>query len=106
MLFKMPDGTVSPPKDFLSNDIQYGQEIFYHWTLPQLKEIGIKPYREDNVPYGYDSGAALEVETETEWIKTYPNPIPNISRVKNDIYEKIKTVRKSYEEKGFIQMGI
>ena len=102
MLYKYPDGNVSGTHDFTANDVQYNQEIFYKWTLEQLKAIGVKPYREELIPYGYDAGLPLEIETNDEFVKTYPNPIPNVSKVKNDLDILIKSTRKSFEENGFI----
>lgn len=102
MLYKFPDGNVSPAKDFTLNDFYYNQEIFYKLPLSELKKLGIKPFREETVPYGYLPGAYRDIETEDEWVRTYPNPIPDISGLKATIGDKIKTVRKSYEEAGFI----
>ena len=103
ILYKFPDGSISTSKEFSIDNINYPENIFYIWSLSELKNIGIKPYIITQPPYGYlPEGPTTETETENEWILTYTNPTPNLQPIKDECDNLIKSTRKSHEEDGFI----
>lgn len=88
--------TVRPPLPVIINDVQYNESIFNSWTLQDLAQLGLKLFIENPIPEGYDSGVPVDIETDTQITRTYPDMKLNntyfIEKEKQNLYAELASL--------------
>lgn len=98
----LTERTVRGPLPVTINNISYPTTIFSNWSGPELAALGIKLFLEDPIPAHYQCGVPVDVETDYQIHRTYPNAVFDYDNVKSSYIEKINSIRKSKEEFGFV----
>jgi hypothetical protein len=64
---------VRGPQPVCINDICYGPDIFEKWPMADLAALGIKLFVENPIPQDYIGGAPVDIETDEQITRTYPD---------------------------------
>jgi hypothetical protein len=65
--------TVRPALPFTIGEVSQGPIIFERWSLADIAALGIKLFIENPVPQDYIPGAPVDIETDTQITRTYPD---------------------------------
>ena len=82
---------ISSPTNITVDDITHPKSIFTKWTKPELKTIGIYPYREDSVDQRYyHSGAVSYAIGADEVVGSYIKTDRDIAVLKESMIEQTR----------------
>jgi hypothetical protein len=55
------------------NDISYGSDIFSKWPMADLAALGLNLFVENPIPQDYIGGVPVDIETDEQITRTYPD---------------------------------
>jgi len=65
--------TVRGPLPVTINDISYSPDIFSKWPMADLAALGLKLFVENPIPQDYIGGVPVDIETDEQITRTYPD---------------------------------
>ena len=84
---------VRGPLPFTINEVSQGPIVFERWSMQELAALGIKLFIENPIPQDYIGGVPVDIETDEQITRTYPNMYLDQSavtaRTKQEIYAKL-----------------
>ena len=84
---------INSPTSLTVNDITHPSSIFTKWTVDELRNIGIYPYREDNVDQRYyNTGNVSYTVLDDEVVGSYTKTDKDVAELKKDMIENAKQV--------------
>ena len=87
---------ISSPTNITVDDVTHPKSIFTKWTKPELKNIGIYPYREDSVDYRYHySGAVTYTVGADEVVGSYTETDRDVAELKEDMISQTRSLASS-----------
>jgi len=98
----LTERTVRGPLPVAINDISYPPAIFSNWSGPELAALGIKAFVEDSIPAHYSGGVPVDVETDYQIHRTYPNPVLDAAPWRVQLTQAIQTKKIAKRDVGFL----
>ena len=87
---------ITSPISLTVNDIKHPSSIFTKWTKPELKNIGIYPYREDSVDHRYHySGAVSYAVGADEVVGSYTQTDRDVAQLKEGMIDQTRSTASS-----------
>ena len=87
---------ISSPINITVDDVTHPKSIFTKWTKPELKTIGIYPYREDSVDHRYHySGAVSYTVGADEVVGSYTETDRDVAELKEDMISQTRSLASS-----------
>ena len=84
---------INSPTSLTVNDVTHPKSIFTKWTVDELRNIGIYPYREDSVDDRYHySGAVTYTVLDDEVIGSYTKTDKDVAGLKENMITTIYTI--------------
>ena len=82
---------ISSPINITVDDVTHPKSIFTKWTKPELKNIGIYPYREDSVDHRYHySGAVSYAVGADEVVGSYTQTDRDVAELKKGMITRTR----------------
>ena len=82
---------INSPTSLTVNDITHPSSIFTKWTVDELRDIGIYPYREDSIDQRYYySGAVTYAVLDDEVVGSYTKTDRDIAVLKESMIEQTR----------------
>ena len=82
---------ITSPISLTVNDIKHPSSIFTKWTKPELKNIGIYPYREDNVDQRYyNTGNVSYTVLDDEVVGSYTQTDRDVAELKKGMITRTR----------------
>ena len=82
---------INSPTSLTVNDVTHPKSIFTKWTVDELRNIGIYPYREDSVDDRYHySGAVTYTVLDDEVVGSYTKTDRDIAVLKESMIEQTR----------------
>ena len=87
---------ISSPTNITVDDVTHPKSIFTKWTKPELKNIGIYPYREDSVDHRYHySGNVSYAIGEEEVVGSYTETDRDVAELKENMISQTRSLASS-----------
>jgi len=78
----LTERTVRGPLPVTINDISYGPDIFSKWPMADIAALGIKLFIENPIPQDHIGGTPVDIETDEQITRTYPDMQPDTEGIK------------------------
>ena len=87
---------ISSPTNITVDNVTHPKSIFTKWTKPELKTIGIYPYREDSVDQRYyNTGTVSYAIGADEVVGSYTSTDRDVAGLKEDMITQTRQVASS-----------